>query len=108
MRALTAALLALAFAPCVGAKPIIPLLPPSLTPETAPRAAAPGLVKRSKRVKALHAAGLDTDLAAFDELDRDLLVYAAASKTPAELAAKYPALDPAKLKSLQAQLRVAR
>ena len=69
-------------------------------------AAAGGLINRSKRVQVLRESGLEKDVVKMDELDRDLLVLAASTKTTDDLTAKYPELAPAKLKKMQELLKV--
>ena len=70
-----------------------------------PVAPSEGLIKRSKRVQAFEVTGLDADLSAMDELDRDMLAMRASRLSFNELAEKYPQLPPMKLKNLQKMLK---
>ncbi len=91
----------LSFALSVSHAIAAPLLPVLQETELALHTPPAGLVKRSKRVQVLRDSGLEPDIARMDELDRDLLVLAAISKSSDALAAKYPTLAPAKLKKMQ-------
>lgn len=103
MRAFSITLIFL-FSAASHAVPILPNIPAEVPALNEPPR---GLVKRSKRVQVLRASGLEQDIAHMDELDRDLLVLAATNKSAEDLAAKYPRLEPAKLKKMQDLLRVA-